>query len=185
MSIESGAEPPQHALPLMPDAASSLIDVHGRGMNVTLQPFAIADPVQALLSVLSVPTFVASQYTSQTPLHTLVAAYVLIPTWPTHVDAPLHVTCCATAWKFCPFVELHEYWFVLHGLPFQQPLAVSPESVLNAARCPEGTHPIEHLPLLQYGVIPPHATPQPPQFALSESTSMHEPPQYICPAGQQ
>lgn len=50
----------QHAVPV-PPTATSLMELHMAGVNVTLQPFDIAEPAQPLPAELIEPTFLLSQ----------------------------------------------------------------------------------------------------------------------------
>ena len=55
--IVSGWLPPQQALPVsLSVAATSRIDEHRRGVNVTLQPLVVAAPVQMRFEVVIEPT---------------------------------------------------------------------------------------------------------------------------------
>src|SRR5947207_1239320 len=83
-----------------------------------------------------------------------------------------------------PFDWLKLYAFVAHGLPIQQPFAVCEFMVLNASLFPEGTQPATHFPLLQYGVLPPHAKPHAPQLLTSNFRSVQMPLHVSDPFGQ-
>jgi hypothetical protein len=108
-----------------------------------------------------------------------------MPTFPTHAVVPLHTTSWLSAAKSTPYVLDHVYEPVWQGLPSQHPDVVNDESVLNGCLVPDGTQPFTHVPPLQYGVVPLHAFVQLPQLELFDSTSTHDPAQYICPGGQQ
>jgi len=169
---------PQHP-PTEPAVASSSMVEHVTGMNVVLHPFVIALPLHPLPAVSMVPTIVPSQYTSQVPWQFDETAYVVTPTFDTHAVVPLHVIASPVASKELPLDVCQTYVPCAQALPSQQPVVVFALSVLNGCLLPLGAHAFTQTPCEQYGVDPEHVTPQPPQFELSESTSMHAPLQYI------
>ena len=108
-----------------------------------------------------------------------------MPTWLMHAVVPLQTMYSPTLKKLWMLADDHKYVDCAHGLVVRQPDALFVESVLKPWRVPDGTHVAEQTPPEQFGVLPPHAFPHAPQFALFESTSTHDPLQYSWPSGQQ
>ena len=175
---------PQHA-PTEPVSPTNLIPEHVTGEKVMLHPFVIGSPRQALFVVSIVPTFVVSQYTSHEPWQLLACSYVVMPTCATQALVPLQTICSPVLMNDAPFVLTQTYELCAHGSPVQHPVVVFDPIVLNAWRVPLGEHVAEHVPLKQFGVLPEHVFPQPPQLALSVSTFAHALPQYSWSSAQQ